>query len=48
MASEMKKSYDREWVLLMIKAKKMNVTPKEIRKFIHDITINRSQKKCDT
>lgn len=48
MAGKMKKSYDQEWILLMIKAKKMNVTPKEIRKFIHELTINHPQKKCDT
>ncbi len=42
------KKIDHEWIALMQTAKKMNLTPEEIRRFIHQASSNAMpQKKKD-
>lgn len=33
MVVKTKSSYDKEWIHLMIKAKRLNITPEEVRQF---------------
>lgn len=39
------KEIDQEWISLMLTAKKMNITPEEIRHFIHQASNSVTKKK---